>query len=262
MGLIKAFSRLSHHTLTTPGLTFSVPLQEDFTIQGTTMSWTSTDLCLSEIGVNEADQKVFIRIGGTVSQLINSNTGPIDFADTLSINNITGGNDIQMTLGDSINGGTTQSSSINLDNGVQILPYNLNVQYNDAALGEYSISNSISGLGLTTSGTGTRILTTNIDVPTSTSQMVVVEADVIGYSTSGVSESRSVKLIGTFRFVGGVIISIGGTIAIYDVKETGAVFNPPDIGTNGSNSIFIQADGKSATNMIWTAYYTQKLIGF
>ena len=262
MGLIKAFSRLSHHTLTTPGLTFSVPPQEDFTIQGT-MSWTATDLCLSEIGVNEADQKAYIRIGGTISQVsLGQNYTPVDLSEVLSISNITGGNDIQMTLGDSINGGTTQSSSISLDNGVQILPYNLNVQYNDAALGEYSVSNSISGLGLTTSGTGTRVLTTNIAVPTSTSQMVVVEADVIGYSTSGVSESRSVKLIGTFRFVGGVIISLGGTRAIYDVQQGGGPFPSPDIGTNGSNSIFIQAGGQSATNMIWTAYYTQKLIGF
>ena len=66
--LVTSYSRLSHHTLTTSGLTFSVPLQEDFTLTGT-MSWTTTDLCLSEIGVNEADQKAFIRIGGTVSEI-------------------------------------------------------------------------------------------------------------------------------------------------------------------------------------------------
>jgi hypothetical protein len=143
-----------------------------------------------------------------------------------------------------------------------MLPHNLNVQYNDAALGEYSVSNSISGVGLTTSGVGTRVLTTNIAIPTSTNQMVRVEADVIGYSTSGVSESRSVKLIGTFRLVGGVIVSVGGTIGIYDVQQGGGPFPSPDIATNGTNSIFITADGASLSNMIWTAYYTQKLIGF
>jgi hypothetical protein len=66
--LVTSYSRLSHHTLTTSGLTFSIPLQEDFTLTGT-MSWTATDLCLSEIGINEADQTAFIRIGGTISQL-------------------------------------------------------------------------------------------------------------------------------------------------------------------------------------------------
>lgn len=67
-GLISAQSRLSFHTLTATGSTFTVPLQEDFTIQGTTMSWTINDLALSEIGVAESDNKAYIRIGNNINE--------------------------------------------------------------------------------------------------------------------------------------------------------------------------------------------------
>lgn len=68
-GIILGQSRLSNHTLTTPGATFGVPPQEDFTIRGTSQSWGTGDLALSEIGVNEGDGTAFIRIGGTISQI-------------------------------------------------------------------------------------------------------------------------------------------------------------------------------------------------
>lgn len=66
--IINQYSRLSHHTVTTSGTTFSVPTQEDFSIIGTTSAWTSTDLTLSEIGVNEADNKAYIRIGNNINE--------------------------------------------------------------------------------------------------------------------------------------------------------------------------------------------------
>jgi hypothetical protein len=67
MSKVTQYSRISHHTIAgsaSAGLTFSVPAQEDFT-DG---SWTPYDLALSEIGVNEQDEKVFIRIDDTIKE--------------------------------------------------------------------------------------------------------------------------------------------------------------------------------------------------
>ena len=49
MGIIQGNSRLSHHTITTAGMTFSVPSQEDFTIRGTSQSWTMALGSLTEL---------------------------------------------------------------------------------------------------------------------------------------------------------------------------------------------------------------------
>ena len=67
MSKVTQYSRISHHTIAgsaSAGLTFSVPPQEDFT-DG---SWTPFDLALSEIGVNEEDEKVFIRIDDEIKE--------------------------------------------------------------------------------------------------------------------------------------------------------------------------------------------------
>ena len=67
MAKITQYSRISHHTIAgsaSAGLTFSVPAQEDFT-DG---SWTAFDLALSEIGVNEQDDKVYIRIDDEIKE--------------------------------------------------------------------------------------------------------------------------------------------------------------------------------------------------
>lgn len=67
MAKITQYSRISHHTIAgsaSAGLTFSVPAQEDFT-DG---SWTPYDLALSEIGVNEQDERVFIRIDDIIKE--------------------------------------------------------------------------------------------------------------------------------------------------------------------------------------------------
>lgn len=57
MSIKTQYSRISHHT-TTDGSNFTVPSSEDFT-DGT---WTASDLALSEIGVKEDTDQVFIRI--------------------------------------------------------------------------------------------------------------------------------------------------------------------------------------------------------
>lgn len=115
MAVITSYSRISHHTLTTAGATFSVPLQEDFTLQGSTMSWTSSDLCLSEFGVNEADQKVYIRIGATISEISTTSVGGALFESGSgfgSIQSIAGGNTASAAYSFAEGYGTKASGSL------------------------------------------------------------------------------------------------------------------------------------------------------
>jgi len=76
MGLIKQYSRISHHTLSQANIStgdvapFTVPLSEDFT-DGT---WTARDLALSEIGVVEDEKRVYIRINNEIREFL---TGPV-----------------------------------------------------------------------------------------------------------------------------------------------------------------------------------------
>lgn len=91
MAIIQQNSRISHHTLTTAGLTFSVPSQEDFTSK--TQPWTANDLCLSEIGVNEGDGKVYIRIGSDVKEFefVGGTAGAESLSQTLAAGNTMSG---------------------------------------------------------------------------------------------------------------------------------------------------------------------------
>jgi hypothetical protein len=76
MGLIKQYSRISHHTLSQANTStgdpepFTVPLSEDFT-DG---SWTPRDLALSEIGVVEDEKRIFIRVDNEIREFL---TGPV-----------------------------------------------------------------------------------------------------------------------------------------------------------------------------------------
>ena len=96
MSKITQYSRISHHTL--------VPSSEDFT-DG---SWTSYDLAFSEIGVNESDKKVYIRIDDEIKefQFSGSTAGGENLDTTLSLGNNTGTYSIEM-------GTTTYISSEN-----------------------------------------------------------------------------------------------------------------------------------------------------
>jgi uncharacterized phage infection (PIP) family protein YhgE len=66
MSKIVGKNRFSHQTLTTSGLTFSVPPSEDFT--DGTWNVNGSQLCLSEIGINESDNKAYVRIGSNINQ--------------------------------------------------------------------------------------------------------------------------------------------------------------------------------------------------
>jgi len=100
MAIIQQNSRISHHTITTPTAIFTVPVQEDFT----TGTWSSLDLCVSEFGVNEADEKLYIRVGDSIKQIqfVGSTGGAQGLDDVLGIENITNGNNIVLTDGDKL----------------------------------------------------------------------------------------------------------------------------------------------------------------
>jgi hypothetical protein len=98
MGIIQQNSRISFHTITATGASFSVPTQEDFTSK--TSPWSIYDLCLSEIGVNEGDEKAYIRIGSSIKEFefVGATSGAESLSDTLTAGNTTGANDIIIDL--------------------------------------------------------------------------------------------------------------------------------------------------------------------
>lgn len=111
MGIISQYSRLSHHTVT-DGSTFSVPSQEDFTLpSGASGSWTVTDLALSEIGVDELNNKAFIRIGSNINEFIFSGTSS---GATPSLSEVL------------LVGNDTQGTNLILGTGSDLFSYNLN----------------------------------------------------------------------------------------------------------------------------------------
>jgi hypothetical protein len=80
--IFKQNSRLQHHTIVgSASATFSVPQQEDFTIQGPG-EWIATDLVDSEIGVNRDAYRAYIRINDQIKEItldgstISGSTGP------------------------------------------------------------------------------------------------------------------------------------------------------------------------------------------
>jgi len=91
MALTTQYSRISHHAITTAGATFHVPLGEDFTIIGGTLSWnvTGTELADREFGLNTTDNKAYLRIGSNINELlfVGGTANDQSFAETLAINN-------------------------------------------------------------------------------------------------------------------------------------------------------------------------------
>lgn len=118
MTKITGYSRVSHHTITGTGSTFAVPPSEDFT-DGT---WNvfGTELCLSEIGVSETDNKAYIRIGSNIKEFefVGGTAGAEGLSDTLAIDNNSGAYDVIMggaTVIKSANSGGRIAGRIALD---------------------------------------------------------------------------------------------------------------------------------------------------
>lgn len=83
--IIQQNSRISHHTTSLPSnMTFSVPLNEDFTTT-TSYTWTDTDLALSEFGVSELTGKTSIRVGGDIHQIAYDSLSPTTLIDNTTI---------------------------------------------------------------------------------------------------------------------------------------------------------------------------------
>ena len=103
------------------GLTFSIPAQEDFT-DG---SWTPYDLALSEIGVNEEDKKVYIRINDEIKEFGLYGSGSTlgvtpSWGQVLSVGNTSDGNDIIMNSASQILSGTGEILTAFSDTGIDI----------------------------------------------------------------------------------------------------------------------------------------------
>lgn len=159
MGLITGNSRLSHHTLTTPSATFSVPTQEDFTISGS-QSWTSSDLALSEIGVNESDNKAYIRVGSTINEIGFASATP-SYSTTLVTYQTT-------------DGVTASVITIPISLGVTLVSMKVTA-YNQSAnkyIATSQETHAVIGTASVTSGSNTFFLT-NTFAAGATTQMVV-----------------------------------------------------------------------------------------
>lgn len=131
MAKITGYNRNSQQTITTLGGTFSIPPSEDFT-DGT---WNSngSELCLSEIGINETDNKAYVRIGNNINQFSfvggvngnnlsqtlaignNSGTYSIIMGTATTIKSLNGGGQIE--LDSSTNGGGAGSVYLSTDSG-------------------------------------------------------------------------------------------------------------------------------------------------
>jgi|GEM_PF-5928965 len=113
MGLVTQYSRIAHHTIFgLTGSTFSIPASEDFT-DG---SWTIYDLALSEIGVNETDEKAYIRIGNSIKEF-NFGTGSGGGGGTVSVS---ASNGLSISGGDVILGGTLSQNTVIAGNSYSV----------------------------------------------------------------------------------------------------------------------------------------------
>lgn len=124
MGVNKQSARIKHHTVTSTG-SFTVPASEDFT-DG---SWDKWDLLKSELGVNEADDKAYIRIGANIRQIYPQTTA----VDVCGIDDGAGGYTYYSSIGAAITAASagdcievfsdileTGTTEINLKDGVNI----------------------------------------------------------------------------------------------------------------------------------------------
>ena len=236
MAIIQQNSRISHHTITTPSTGFTVPVQEDFT----TGTWSSSDLCLSEFGVNEADQKLYMRIGNTVKQIqfVGATGGAQGLDDVLSIENITNGNSIVLTDGDKI---------INSDgtfgtyySGKNLVLYD---GYYDAKLYEIGYDDN-------TSFNASKITIATYSFNPSYKSMFI-ETTIICNGTSGISYHS--KIEGFFR---------GGTMSLIQVsfvdKTEQSEFLPGGIITDyeiDGYNLKIVGTGQIGDSYEWNAVY-------
>ena len=149
--IIQQNSRISHHTTTT-GETFSVPSQEDFTTTNVAIApWTANDLALSEIGVDEANNRVFIRVGSNINEFLTTDRSSL-FASYSISGTVTQDISIPTTIKLNLTGNTDYSYS-----NATLGPYKFIVEagsytFNLGFLSEYKVLLSDNEIGATGSG--------------------------------------------------------------------------------------------------------------
>ena len=149
--IIQQNSRISHHTTTT-GETFSVPSQEDFTTTNVAIApWTANDLALSEIGVDEANNRVFIRVGSNINEFLTTDRSSL-FASYSVSGTVNQDISIPTTIKLNLTGNTDYSYS-----NATLGPYKFIVEagsytFNLGFLSEYKVLLSDNEIGATGSG--------------------------------------------------------------------------------------------------------------
>lgn len=255
MSIIRDYARIKHHTITTIGATFSIPPQEDFTLGfglGTTQSWSPTDLYVSEIGVNETDNKAFIRIGNSINEFsfIGSTSSIPSLDQVLSVGNTTGGSDIVVSAADLIKspGGTTYLDivDLNLDiisRGINIESVGPTASFTTVKINEYNFAYK----GATTSNATPKSIAT-VSLPTSNS-MINLKITINGLKDDFTSAYVG-EIFGGYKNVGGTITQIGSGYSLVEYSDfLTATSNITIVGS----TLEIRVIGEAATNIVWNA---------
>ena len=159
MSVNTEYSRVSLHGISGAGATFSIPSQEDFTAPGSAavIPWSSdgTELLNKEIGVNTTDNKIFIRIGGAISEFLTTDRSSL-FASYSISGTVTQDISIPTTIKLNLTGNTDYSYS-NATLGpykfiVEAGSYTFNLGVGVQNVSEYKILSSDNAIGSTGSG--------------------------------------------------------------------------------------------------------------
>lgn len=279
--IITQYSRLSHHTLSTTGATaFSVPLNEDFT-DGT---WTTTDLALSEFGVLEGHDELYVRIGDNIHQ-VNLGSGATGggvgtLSQVLASGNTTGGNHIVMTNADEIRNadntariGLATGGDLNItgDNDLSIVfDEQVNLESVNASVGidassDVTIKSTTDKIVLEAAtsyveNNGLRLYVGTVDTTDATvttvdtiqlqteNQIYGVTADVVGVDGTG-DNAIYVRLTAAFREDANEdCFQVGTTTVLNTFSDFTTATATIDLSTN---QVRIRCTGEAATDISW-----------
>lgn len=269
MALITQYSRISHHTIFgLTGSTFSVPATEDFT----SGSWTIYDLALSEIGVNETDEKAYIRIGNSIKEFnfgagvtgSAGATGPVGATGPAGAtgSSVTGTQSLSQTLQIGNYAATYSirmgSGKIESENGISILALNDSefhysagtISYTDPNLSYGSKVYTLNREVVTSSDSQTTLWSFNTNDLGSSEAVFSIDAVLNGIDPTG-GQAYFAKIFAGFKCIGGTFSQVG----ITDITEIKDFTNATsDMLTDGSNIIF-QVEGETATTIRWNARF-------
>lgn len=255
MALTPQYSRISHHAITTAGATFHVPLGEDFTIIGGTLSWNVTGIELAdrEFGINTTDNKVYLRIGSNINELlfVGGTGNDQSFAETLAINNNSQTYNVIMGTSTYI-GSVNGSGRIELDNSGG--PGVINISNDGGAFTDEYLYLSNGYIELSSFNTGAQLLIQAGDV-----KLDMIDGSNIGISSANMyvkldetTKSFDVKGMYNGSGVQGVIyVRDNATVNMSsgNTNKPGTIIGSKNstIGTASYNTVVIGGDGINAT---------------